>query len=434
MRLEHGITLSEDARAVELQLLTQPTVPAALKVSIAPVLSDAAGNSVQAVAGEWSWGTPAFLPFAPMLNAFDGTTDATAPSLVLDDASGQAVVAWEEKTGQGPSAIVVRRWDGKDWVDLGMASDSSPDEAGSRATPQLALNQAGHPVVSYILYMSSGRPAVVVAESDGASWRKTFVGGTGCPSVPHPTRLSMVLAKNGQPFVSFGEINISNAHEGEVRVCRAVDGQWEAVGTPFSLAGVDSAASPRAMKMDATDKPVVAWTQARDGVVRGFVSRWNGSSWVAMGNEIQPRSSGTHVNEMALALAGDGAHYVAWSEFPNSSAIYVARLTGSSWQLVGSAIWPDSEYPFMGTLSLALDARGWPVVSWYEHGSSTGTAVFMQRWTGTRWSQKYVVSANPSRQSSRAPVLWLERSELPVIAFSESDGASSSVYLQRFNQ
>jgi hypothetical protein len=432
VRIEHGITISEDARAVELQLLSKPAVPSTLKVSIAPGLSDAAGNPVQAFAGEWSWESPAFMPFATPLSAFEGATDAVAPSLVLDDASGQAVVAWQE-TANSNFHVIVRRWDGKQWSDLDMGPDAAPYEFASRSYPRLALNQAGHPVVGYIA-SSGGQSAVTVAESDGVSWRKTRVGGAKCPAVSRPLWLSMALAEDGQPFVTFREVNSSDGNEGEVHVCRAVDGQWEAVGAPFSLPGVDSDATPKAMKIDTEGKPIVAWTQARDGVVRGFVSRWNGNSWAAMGNEIQPKSSGTHVSEMVLALAGDGTHYVAWSEFPTNSAIYVARLTGSSWQLVGSAIWPDSERPFVGTLSLALDARGWPVVSWYEYGDGTNMAVFMQRWTGARWSQKYIVSSNPLRQSSRLPVLSLERAEVPVIAFTENDGTSSSVYLQRFNQ
>jgi hypothetical protein len=79
-----------------------------------------------------------------------------------------------------------------------------------------------------------------------------------------------------------------------------------------------------------------------------------------------------------------------------------------------------------------LDGNGFPMVAWVELGG--GSAVFAQRWTGTTWSERYVVSANPARRSALSPALAFGPDGAPIIAYSESDGISASIYLQRFNQ
>src|SRR5437588_9311243 len=139
------------------------------------------------------------------------------------------------------------------------------------------------------------------------------------------------------------------------------------------------------MVIDAQGKPVVAYATASIGFSASqvLVKRWNGSSWEALGGQLN--APGTLASSALLAV-DSGDVVIVWDDAPPSSSLYstvrAARWTGA-WSPLGSQVSAASSYG--NAPRLAAGAQG-IIVTYTTFGSSApGTVV---RWDGAAW-QKY---------------------------------------------
>jgi hypothetical protein len=225
-----------------------------------------------------------------------------------------------------PSTVLVARWNGKGWSQLGGALNSNPTL--SAFYPALALDGSDNPVVAWTEAAQSTYNAFV-SRWNGASW--TAVGG----------------AVNGSTGGSLSEVSLS---------------------------------------LDLNGLPWVAWSETNGQIPKTLhVSRWS-AGWSVVGAAINNDPNGS-VAASSLIIDRNGNPYVAWAESPASgpAMVYAKRWSGTGWSQLGSAL-NVGALRFAAAPSLAIDSHGRPAVAWTELRSSFYYDLFVRFWSGT-WSE-----------------------------------------------
>jgi hypothetical protein len=179
--------------------------------------------------------------------------------------------------------------------------------------------------------------------------------------------------------------------------------------------------------IDAEDKPIVGYVTASIGFSANevFVKRWNGSTWEALGSQLN--AAGTLASSVLLAVDSAGV-IVVWNDAPPNMSlndtVHAARWTGA-WSPLGAQVSSASTYG--NAPRFAAGAQG-PIVTYTTFGSSApGTVV---RWDGSTW-QKY-----PDTPSAGATYLDLAvlPDGTPVVSWPIwSAAGSTTVYTQRWD-
>lgn len=139
---------------------------------------------------------------------------------------------------------------------------------------------------------------------------------------------------------------------------------WLSLGAADRVPSAD--ATEPAIAVDANGRPVVAFLE--DGDL--FVSRWNGTAWIALGGALDVVAA----NEIATpVIAVDAANdpVVAWIEWDagppvTQRLLHAAQWNGSSWVSMGIALNETAEDA--GEPVLIIDAAGDPMIAWNEDG------------------------------------------------------------------
>jgi hypothetical protein len=321
------------------------------------------------------------------------------PSLAFTSA-GRPVIAWEEyDTTVFQKGIYLRRWDGTAWAGLG-GSDTGLGISGIPAdvrTPSLALDSADRPVVAW-----SHDLGIHVRRWDGTAWAPYGNSGTG-----------------------------------------------------FGVADGFSCFVPK-IRLDASDRPVVAWYYAPPGTdtmppTQVYLKRWNGTSWEELGGSASGGgvSNSTRSGEAPdLALDPAGHPVVAWTSIDRvngGAKIYVRRWDGAAWVGYGGS---DSGNGIGGTNnssgespSIAIGSDGNPVVAWHEYGDSFAGfgEIYVRKWDGNSWVE-LAGSASESGISAsggtgaRYPSLRLDSADRPIVAWQHGPiFVTDEIYVKQWN-
>ncbi|GIW31891.1 MAG: hypothetical protein KatS3mg071_2065 [Meiothermus sp.] len=205
---------------------------------------------------------------------------------------------------------------------------------------------------------------------------------------------------------------------------------WHQLGTTLDANTIQDAFSP-SLALDATSNPVVAWDEWDGTSYNIYVKRWNGTDWVQLGSFLDANTNRDAFSP-SLALDATSNPVVAWDEWDGTSYnIYVKRWNGTGWVQLGSFLDANTNRDAFSP-SLALDATSNPVVAWSE-SDGTSSNIYVKRWNGTDWVQLgSFLDANTNRDAF-SPSLALDATSNPVVAWSESDGTSSNIYVKRWN-
>ncbi len=200
---------------------------------------------------------------------------------------------------------------------------------------------------------------------------------------------------------------------------------WEAVGGAISAlpGGTDSLIPDIAI--DSECRPIIAFHEAAVGEEENvFVYRWTGTAWQRLGNAIDATNqtdkwtTGVRIETFGTDI------YIAWAEITldNSVSVFVAKWTGSQWQILGDTA---ASGLLSFDMSLVIDSAGRPVAAWNARdGFNMPTQVRVARWEDPNWvSIGGALKNDPSKPaaSAQGPELVFDADGNLVVAWFEDN-------------
>lgn len=120
----------------------------------------------------------------------------------------------------------------------------------------------------------------------------------------------------------------------------------------------------------------------------------------------------------------------------NALLTTTSTFTAPEWQAPGGIAPLDLNVALTaGTSaqSLAVDGSGNQVVAWSE-SNGTSTNIYVKRWNGSSWAQVGTTFLNVNtNKDATEPALKLDSSGNPVVAWKELDGNTNRIYAKRWN-
>ncbi|MFL5348931.1 MAG: Ig-like domain-containing protein [Hyalangium sp.] len=446
VELAKMLSLSEDGAELTVIPGSRPSAPNELSITLG-ALADRAGN-LFSNSSAWSWDYPVWLPVGGALSALpeDGgitTTPAESPALALDG-QGKPTVAWLERlpnrTDSSQASAFVQRWNGTAWESLGGAvlDSSTISFAGP---PTLEVDGANRVVVG--AYNIVG-PYVFIAAWEG-HWQELgrLTNGAGGSIKSKP---SLQFDDTESPLVVWSQDDGSPYQypppTSNIYVDQWSGTQWNAVEQLRAYPQQGTGAVGAVLKIGSANQTVVACSEFDGTTASIYVSRRSAEGWSSVGSPLSAMAGATSAQQPSLQLDAAGNPVVAWKEFnegANSSNLYVSRWTGVAWEAVGDRVNLDSGIAQADDPVLAVDASGNPIVAWVGNDGNT-TNIYVHRWIQGHWEQQGgALSANPGKTGAAHPSLRIDPEGVPVVAWDEADGPSSSsqtrnVYVYRLNR
>jgi hypothetical protein len=165
---------------------------------------------------------------------------------------------------------------------------------------------------------------------------------------------------------------------------------------------------------DARDRVVVAWTPRDAKHEYAYLKRWTGDAW----EELEGSASGDGLfgpgrGSVGLALDPEGNPVVTWAGLRD---VQIKRWTGRTWTELPSrgsgSTWPSA------SARPAFDRTGRLFVAFLV-AFPTGSRIVVRRWDGRTWSD--VADAPASGDSTEAghPCMTVDDEGRPVVAWHE---------------
>ena len=310
--------------------------------------------------------------------------------IALDlDKQNRPVVAWTERSNisngkiSGPGKLYAARWNGKAWQQLGDSPSKRPSSASD--LPVMKLDPQGNPVMAWNeLSPDFNGNSVFVDRLDGKAWLEVDRGSLSSDVSSASRSMDLAVTSTGEPILAWSrQLFDPNRGTLDFNVFVGPFGgvTWTRGGGSLNVNPERYAGSP-SLKLDARDRPVVAFTAASTGF-DVFVKRWSGSNWVQLGETVNGRTG--LANAPHLALDARGNPTVAWLENAGSIKVFVKRWDGKVWQPLGGFLNVDPK-SYVESSSLTLDVNGNPVVVWAEEVTRTQRRVYGKRWNGKAWT------------------------------------------------
>ncbi len=350
------------------------------------------------------------------------------PSLALDGSNPVVVYTGFNRIRYN---VYVKRWDGSKWVQLGDSLNTEPNIRAQGTS--LTIDASGRPVVALYERVAYNWN-VLVKRWEGSSW--TQLGGT-LDLVQDADAYGATVTADGNDLV-VGWIEAGSGDNPDNAYVKRWNGSsWVQLGDTLNMFR-EYAPGVHSIVIDASGHPVVAVEEADGDDNDVYIHRWEDPDWVEIGHGVDPNLYGRAFNPtLDVGLSGD--LFIAYEDFNYIGKPYdntfVRRWTGSIWELLGPAV---AEL-VLGAYdpSMAVDPSGRPVVAY--HGGTEGEgyiSVYVKRWDGSHWIKLgEELDVDPSMDAKNAS-LALDPSGNPVVAWNEIDRSDSNkrfVYVKRFN-
>ena len=208
--------------------------------------------------------------------------------------SGQLYVSYNDDDfwGDSRNCLMVKKFDGTNWMDVGSLGNYSNYYAGAKFTC-LAFDTGGYPHVAFQDNLVSGKATVL--KFDGTKWAP--VGTHGFSSTA-AWNVNLVFSPSGEPYVAFQD------QDGKAQVMKFSGSVWENVG----LAGFAQIQDVSLAFNPVNHQPYLAFG---DNSHYGgpSVMRFDGSTWAYVGT---PNFSFGGSFDEKLVFSSSGVPYVAF--------------------------------------------------------------------------------------------------------------------------
>jgi uncharacterized protein YndB with AHSA1/START domain len=267
------------------------------------------------------------------------------------------------------------------WTAIASPADALPGGAVDSTQPRLSVYQE-RPVLAW---SESGQ--IRVASWNGASW--DLLGGalgSGTPAAYAP----QLDGRNDRLHVGYIQLPSGGGSYYSIYIYRWTGSGWNAVGMPVSQ-GL-TYLPDLALVVDSTGHPIISWTAQIGGTGgtaprRPSTSRAGTAAAGARSSERRsPPSPAPPTRPTPLSpLTTDGIDtpFVVWTE-PDSSAsgavtrLYVARISGGSWSLVGQPLALPSGFRSLASATIAIDGNDVAMVAFSgERDSDSKHRIFV---------------------------------------------------------
>ncbi|MCU0442732.1 MAG: T9SS type A sorting domain-containing protein [Bacteroidia bacterium] len=213
--------------------------------------------------------------------------------------------------------------------------------------------------------------------------------------------------KGNVPYVAMKDTISSN-----IIVSRYNGVDWEQVGASLPF-GVDQKIAIKG------DTIFVAFGDLTDPNGRNSVYKYNGTSWVKVGNSVGGTNVSSNLNFASRSLViNGGVPYVSFVEGDSSSRIVTYKFDGSAWVPVGNAFGPTNS--LVPTLSFNLDTAY--VVT--TNTNNFSTEVF--KFDGTSWVQVGSGVGVGYNSTTYKPTISFN-GNTPYIAFTDASSSNENV-------
>ncbi len=324
----------------------------------------------------------------------------TSTSLAIST-SGIQYVAYPDSANSNKATVM--QFNGINWVNVGTAGFS----AGTATSMSLAINPLGVPYVAYSDGANSNKTTVM--QFNGTAWVNV---GTAGFSVGTANFISLAINPIGILYVVYRD----GANSNKATVMTFNGTAWVNVGTAGFSAG---ATAYNNIAIDPSGVPYVVY-QNNVAPFKATTMKFNGTSWVNVGNA--NFSIGT-VDSTRIAINSLGVPYVAYQDRQNIGIgkATVMRFNGTSWVNVGNE---DFSVGRANQITLALNSSGVPYVA-YNDGANGGKATVMQ-FDGTNWVN--VGNAGFSAGTATSVSLAINPSGIPYVAYvDDANGSKATV-------
>lgn len=248
------------------------------------------------------------------------TSNISRNPAIAFDANGRPIVAWED-TSAGNYEIYARRWDGAAWVEMGTGSASGGGISSSPGLSDdvaLATDAGGRAV---LVWRDSG--GIWIRRWDGTAWIDMGTGsaaGNGISLTAGPVATpALALDPVGNPVVCWSDYSTGN---GEIYARRWDGAAWTGIGTDSDqnggISGNPQDSRDPSIALDSASHPIIAWANYDVGPLEVYLRRWDGSAWLPMGPGSASggglSSSPFVISETPSVAFSGGSLVVAWSE------------------------------------------------------------------------------------------------------------------------
>jgi len=330
---------------------------------------------------------------------FSQSTGPVLPEIAVDS-SGNPVIAWSQYLN-GTSRILVRRWNGSAWAELGESGTTGLDAGNAvNIDVSIAVNSSGNPIVAWCKRLSTSATnyEIYLRRWNGTIWEELAGSGSGGGVSDSPgssLRPCVAVDPWETPWVAWQETPPNGNPNIQLR--RWTGSAWEAFGESANGAGITEAirllnSLHPTLAINSSGNPVVAGMAVSPGGI--YLIRWNGTAWEELGGSATDYGISGPGAEIAqnpsLALGPSGNPVVAWQDenIGGPEEIYLRRWNGTEWEELdgsGSSGGLSKTAGFSEFPVVAVDSSGNPVVAWMEDLGSGANEIYVRRWNGQGW-------------------------------------------------
>ncbi len=245
-------------------------------------------------------------------------------------------------------------------------------------------------------------------------------------------RPSIAIDSSGNPIVAWDEFD-GTSHN--IYVKKLVGNTWTQLGTTFLDANTNRNAYSPSIAIDSSGNPIVAWHEFDGTSSNIYVKKLVGNTWTLVGTTFLDANTNQDASNPSIAIDSSGNPIVAWKESDGTSSnIYVKKLVGNTWTLVGTTFLDANTNRDAYSPSIAIDSNGNPIVVWSE-SDGTSNNIYVKKLVGNTWTLVGTTFLDVNtNQGAFSPSIAIDSSGNPIVAWHESDGTSDNVYVKKANR